>query len=109
MNGPSAEQVLDFVQSQRRPMLKLLRRLVEAESPSSRVDSHRQVRAILSTELQSLGFKVLNPGSPNAEQHVYARPAQRRRFAPRQLVLGHFDTVWPLGTISERPFTRAGN
>jgi glutamate carboxypeptidase len=109
MNAPSAEQILDFVGSQRRPMLKLLRRLVEAESPSNRVDSHRQVRAILSTELQSLGFKVLNPGSPNAEQHVYARPAQRRRFAPRQLVLGHFDTVWPLGTISERPFSVDGN
>ena len=109
MNGPSAEQVLDFVQSQRRPMLKLLRRLVEAESPSTRVDSHRQVRAILSTELQSLGFKVRTPGPLNAERHVYARAAQRRKLAPRQLLIGHFDTVWPLGTISERPFTVNGN
>ena len=38
--------------------------------------------------------------------HLYARPRERRRDAPRQLLIGHMDTVWPVGTIAEMPLHR---
>ncbi|MDH5501369.1 MAG: M20 family metallopeptidase, partial [Gammaproteobacteria bacterium] len=40
---------------------------------------------------------------------IYARPRTRKKGAPRQLLVGHYDTVWPLGTVNTRPFTVDGN
>ena len=33
------------------------------------------------------------------------RPAWRRIGRPAQLLLGHCDTVWPLGTLADMPLT----
>lgn len=51
------------------------------------------------------------PGSPEitfmhlpAEErsgHLYARPTERTRGQPVQLLVGHCDTVWPLGTLQD--------
>ena len=35
--------------------------------------------------------------------HLYARPGARAHHAPVQLLLGHCDTVWPLGTLGMMP------
>jgi glutamate carboxypeptidase len=40
---------------------------------------------------------------------LYARPAEKQRGVPSQLILGHYDTVWPLGTLEEMPFTYDGD
>ena len=38
--------------------------------------------------------------------HLYARPERRVKGAPRQLLVGHMDTVWPVGTLAEMPVER---
>jgi hypothetical protein len=40
---------------------------------------------------------------------VWARPATRVRGRPLQLLLGHLDTVWPVGTLAEMPFEVDGD
>ncbi|HKA54875.1 MAG TPA: M20/M25/M40 family metallo-hydrolase, partial [Candidatus Binatia bacterium] len=35
--------------------------------------------------------------------HLYARPSHYLRHRPLQLLLGHCDTVWPLGTLHNMP------
>ena len=35
---------------------------------------------------------------------LYAAPRTRARGRPGQLILGHYDTVWPLGTLEKMPF-----
>jgi glutamate carboxypeptidase len=40
---------------------------------------------------------------------LYARPCRRRRRVPVQLMLGHYDTVWPAGTLATMPFERSGD
>ncbi len=91
------------------PMIRLLKMLVEAESPSSHPASHEAIRRVLTGELAELGFHVRELGRPGGPRHVYARPAIRARARPLQLVVGHYDTVWPIGTTRERPFTVEGN
>jgi len=54
--------------------------------------------------LSELGFVVREVGASDGPRHVYARPGEKTDGVRNQLLLGHYDTVWPIGTISERPF-----
>ena len=109
MPSAIAEQVLDYARSQESFLVELLRELVEAESPSSHPAVHRQARHVFMSALSELDYSVRETCTPGKPRHVYARPAERKRFTPAQLVIGHYDTVWPVGTITERPFEVDGN
>ena len=84
-----------------------LRRLVEAESPS---DNPRALRACANLLMEraaalTAGRVTLidDPEGPHLE--ITVGPSRE----PPVLVLGHFDTVWPLGTISTRPYEESGD
>jgi glutamate carboxypeptidase len=109
MNARHADQVLKHIQGQQPMLLDLMQGMVEAESPSSNPQSHRLMHTIFSAALESIGFKVSTLGQRGAARHIYARPLQREKFGSSQLLVGHYDTVWPLGTVSQRPFKVDGN
>lgn len=104
-----ADRILAHVREQAPLLVDLLRDLVEAESPSQHPAVHLAARHIFMAALSELDYRVLETGTPDSPRHVYARPRTRERFAPSQLVLGHYDTVWPIGTVAERPFEVDGN
>jgi glutamate carboxypeptidase len=104
-----ADQVLEFTRGQEARLIDLLRRLVEAESPSSHPEVHVTARRIVEAALQDVGYRARDVGPPGGPKHVYAAPAYRRRNRPLQLVVGHYDTVWPIGTLAARPFAVDGN
>lgn len=109
MAGQVVDQVRNFINDQQDALVNLLQGLVEAESPSAHPECHDSVRRILSGALMDLGYRVREPGTRGGVRHVFALPAGRRRDRGSQLLLGHFDTVWPIGTIDKRPFTVVGN
>ncbi|MEJ2257740.1 MAG: M20/M25/M40 family metallo-hydrolase, partial [Woeseiaceae bacterium] len=109
MSAINAARVFDYVNSQQHVLTGLLRDLVDAESPSSHPETHDEVRRVLRLALASVGFDSREVGQPGEPRHVFARPSERDRNQPLQLVVGHFDTVWPIGTLQERPFRLAGN
>ena len=109
MAAAIVDQVKDFIDSQRHSLISLLQELVEAESPSAHPECHDSVRRILSGALMDVGYIVREPGMAGSARHIFARPAQRARDRGNQLLVGHFDTVWPIGTIEKRPFTVNGN
>jgi len=80
-----------------------LRILVEVESPSLDVDaltkSAAAVAGMIERRLGSSPELVASPAGP----HVHWRGGGK----PRVLVVGHHDTVFPLGTRARRPFTVA--
>ena len=100
----SATRILSHVRDQRPVFEAVLRRMVDAESPSSDPDSHRLVIAVLREALAELDYSVRTARADSPYRHVYARRNARRKGLQIQLVLGHFDTVWPLGTTARRPF-----
>lgn len=104
-----ASDVLDYMRSREARFVALLKMLVDAESPSSHPASHEPVRRALEHALEACGYLVREVVTPTGYWHLYARPARRRRHAASQLVIGHYDTVWPVGTSRERPFTVDGN
>lgn len=102
--GPAAAGILAHIRHHRSGMVELLRRLAEAESPSTVPEAQAGICDIIAAELGRLGYRVWRiPGRASGGM-LYARPRVRRRRAPAQLLLGHYDTVWPLGTLADMPF-----
>lgn len=85
------------------PILDDLRTLVEVESPSGDADavavSARVVADLLERRLGGRSVLVDGPAGP----HVHWTGGG----APKVLVLGHHDTVFPTGTLARRPFAVA--
>ena len=91
-------------------MAALLERLAREESPSVDAATHDGAFGILAEELQDLGFAIRRiSGRGGVGDHLYARPADRHRGVPRQLLVGHLDTVWPQGTLARMPVRREGD
>ena len=109
MGATYADQVVSHIRTQQQPMIQLLQRMVNAESPSSQPGSHRLIRSVLRDALSSIDYRVCTTGANGSHRHIYARRKLRSRKQGAQLLLGHYDTVWPLGTVSTRPFTIDGN
>ena len=104
----AAPETLAWLRAQTDAMVELLSRLARAESPSLDPASQRDAFAILAAELEPLGYRVRAIAGAGTGDHLYARPA-RRGSGPYQLVVGHLDTVWPLGSTEEMPVRREGD
>ena len=93
----------DYLREHRRAMVEFLERLALAESPSSDPKRQAKILDILSESLAEAGYRVRKVRGRNTGGHLYARPDGRRSGTPAQLLLGHCDTVWPVGTTREMP------
>ena len=83
-------------------MAGLLARLALAESPSLEPAAQRRAAEILAEELTGLGFGVERLAGGRSGDHLLAeRGGGDER--PRQLLIGHLDTVWPVGTVDRMP------
>lgn len=103
------KDILAWLRNERDPMVAFLEQLTVAESPSSDPMSQLAVRTLLARAFRELDYRtVALPGRRTGGQ-LYARPKERVRGRPIQLVVGHFDTVWPIGTLDEMPFEVRGN
>ena len=81
-------------------MIDHIGRLVECESPSDDLDAVARSADVVA----QLGSQLL--GTEPERLVVEGRTHLRWRFgdAPRVLVLGHHDTVWPIGSLVDHPF-----
>jgi glutamate carboxypeptidase len=103
MSDVPTGQLLDYLRRRRPAMIDLLLRLARAESPSDDRAAGARALALLAAELRQAGMLVRHlPGRTSAGV-LYARLARRDRRLPRQLLLGHCDTVWPVGTVRDMP------
>jgi glutamate carboxypeptidase len=90
-------------------MTELLKDLVRMETPSTDAASKSQIRTRLRDEFEALDYRVLLiPGLTSGGQ-VYVTPKQRERNSPAQLMMGHCDTVWPVGTLENMPLVCEDN
>jgi glutamate carboxypeptidase len=104
----SAGWLLAWLRDRRDEMAGLLAELARLESPSTDPASHRSARALLAAELSALGHRVREPAAPAGGRHLVALPTTRRRGGGYQLLVGHLDTVWPVGTLERMPVRHEG-
>lgn len=90
-------------------MLRLLRRLVLAESPSSDKAAVDRLGRLVAAEWRRRGARVVLLRQRRRGDHVRAEWWQGKGHPTGQiLVLGHLDTVYPRGTLEKMPFRIAG-
>jgi glutamate carboxypeptidase len=101
-------EILERVRDEREAMVSFLRELTLAESPSSNPATQPAVRELLAHALEGINYRTIAiPGRCSGGQ-LYARPRGRRKAHPLQLIIGHYDTVWPVGTLADMPFDYDG-
>lgn len=102
-NEAYSEQLLLNRAWERLPgLLELLRKMVEIESPSGNKTAVDACVALTAEHCRRLGGRVRMHRQREFGDLVEAR------FGPRRgrpvMLLGHLDTVWPLGTLRDMPF-----
>lgn len=91
-------------------MLTTLRQCVELESPSTDKVAVNRFASFLARRFAAAGGRVLLHRNTDSGDHLQADfdLGGRGRAARRLLVLGHMDTVWPVGTLRRMPFRVRG-
>ncbi len=87
--------------------IALIRDLAEIESPTGDAPSIGRAFDRITPEFERRGYRVRRIphglGVSDGGGHLLAIPRARKHGAPLQLVVGHLDTVWPLGTLESMP------
>ncbi len=115
----SPETVLATVNGQRDDLLAFVEQLVAHESPSSVPEAQAPVFDLLEAALDDIGYEARRlPGDSSGGQMLAAPRGgdfggvdldpsaplpENGASPPNQLLLGHCDTVWPLGTLRDMP------
>jgi glutamate carboxypeptidase len=91
-------------------LLHLLRQLVQAESPSDNKTAVDSCVAQAAAHAKALGGRVRLHRQRAYGDILEARFGQRKKSGASNpvLLLGHLDTVWPLGTLKAMPLRIAG-
>jgi len=96
---------LDYCLANREWLLDFIESLVAIESPSDDPTAVNKCGAELAGLLTALGGDVTRVSSSTAGDHLRASFGE----GPDQiLLLGHFDTVWPIGQLARMPLKRDG-
>ena len=100
--GHSVKEHFEFCRQHQAEMMTLLRRMVEIESPSDNKVALDRMGAFLANEFQQIGGQVTFDQQKEAGNHL------RAEFSGNEgkplLLLGHFDTVWSMGTLATMPY-----
>lgn len=108
-NGIDPDAVMRRAQALRGDMTDFLAELAAAESPSTDPGTQEPVLKRLADSLEDLDYEArVIPGLATGGI-LYARPRHRTRCVPIQLLIGHCDTVWPVGTLGSMPVLVEGS
>ncbi len=104
----TAHRILGFLRDRQGEMVALLEQLARIESPSVEPDTHNAVLTLLERALAASGMRSRRVSDRGGGRHLLARPRDRAEPRPYQLLLGHIDTVWPVGTLGGMPLRQDG-
>lgn len=104
-----ADAVHAWLRGQAAAMVELLTDLARIESPTDDPAAVAPVLDRLGAELRATGLLVRRIRGRRTGGLLVARPADRIPHRPLQLVVGHCDTVWPVGTTAQMPIGVVGD
>ena len=102
-----ANRLPSYFQEIQSDILEFMRWLVEQESMTRNAEATARIAESLGERLAADGARVDLLRDPGWGATLRARFECECDGAPSDkqlLVIGHLDTVWPMGTLSERPF-----
>jgi glutamate carboxypeptidase len=93
----------DYCRAERDWLLDTIEALVRLESPTTDKEAVDRCGAELASRLEAIGGRVTKLPRVNRGDHLLA---EFGCGASQLLLLGHFDTVWPLGQLERMPLRR---
>jgi len=93
----------DFCRAEHNWLLETAESLVRLESPTTDKTAVDGCGAELASRLEAIGGRVTRLTRPARGNHLLA---EFGCGASQILLLGHFDTVWPVGQLERMPLTR---
>lgn len=104
------QSLMRWLQDHEADMFALLEKLVNIDSGSYHKPGVDQVQHVLKQHLEDAGIEVESIPMPTRGNCLLATiPGSAGKGAPHVLLLGHMDTVFPAGTVAQRPFRVEGN
>jgi glutamate carboxypeptidase len=103
------ERTLERVHGMHEAFVDFVSRLCRVESPTDHPDTQSEVHAILEPAFRELDYDVRIIRGLKSGNHLLAVPRVRSRRSPFQLLMGHSDTVWPIGTLDRMPVCVEGD
>lgn len=100
----SSRRLLRHLGDRKEEMIEFLKQLVNMETPSRAPESQQAIFKLLSSRLEKMGFDTLQVPGRKTGGYLFARP-QQRKGRGIQLLVGHCDTVWQVGTLQQMPVT----
>ena len=109
MNRQPGYDILNQVQRYKNEALDFMQTLTLSESPSTDPQTQLHVREQICDAFSDVGYSTIRiPGSSSGGM-LYARPNSKSSDSGAQMMMGHYDTVWPVGTLDKMPFEIDGN
>lgn len=103
--GHKMSVLLNHFSARQELILKLIKELVERETTSRAEPQLNEIAHFVAGHLQSLGGTIDLTDQPGYGTHLRARfDFGHDAGEPGVLVIGHLDTVWPIGTLERIPF-----
>jgi glutamate carboxypeptidase len=93
---------LTWFEARQESLLQAIRELVEIESPSDHKPSTDRISAFLAKRFESLGGRAHIHSARDFGDNLQIDFPGSEKIRP-VLLLGHFDTVYPLGTLANMP------
>lgn len=104
-NSPTATELLAEMRARTPQMVEQLGAFVNLESPSLNVDQLQRSAEYLAGLFASVTGKAAQIISSESGPHVHWKGSDETNV----LIVGHHDTVFPLGTTATRPFSVDGD
>ncbi len=101
MTPDLAAQLTAHLETRKHEMVEVLDRLVRAESPSGNPALLAVNLDLIGSMLGDGGYRVRRTRGKRGGGNLLGVPEGRQRGVPVQLLVGHCDTVWPVGTADK--------
>src|SRR5712671_2812970 len=101
-SGAEAQRRLAYFTERRDAIVATIRALVEIESPSESKPAVDRLAELIAAKFAAVGGSVRFHRAPTYGNHLQVNFAGRGQGKP-VLLLGHYDTVYPMGTLASMP------
>ena len=99
MSESLAASLLAYLSDRQDAMVALVNQFARSESPSLDPSAQQEILTLLTEAMVARGFRARRTRGRTSGGSLLSMPADRTRGRPFQVMLGHCDTVWPIGTL----------
>ncbi|CAK7020416.1 MAG: Carboxypeptidase G2 [Desulfovibrio sp.] len=102
-------ELLQKCQADMPEAMRFWEEIVNIDSGSGDTEGLRRIAAVLEKHLETLGFSITQHHAKGPESEYNIVAVKEGTGKKSALLLAHMDTVFPAGTVAQRPFTVKGD